>query len=85
MSKTLKEAGWRLIPPEIRAIVKEEIAAGTAPITVRIDEMDNRLTNKVEELDRRLTGEIRDLRESVNVMQRIAVLEAQVKELRKET
>jgi hypothetical protein len=106
LSKTLKEATWRLILPEIRNIVKEEIASAVAPVNVRIDEMDKRLTGRIEEMDKRLTGrieemdkrltgrieemdkristEIRDLRESVNVLQRVAVLEAQVRELRKQ-
>ena len=135
LSKALKEAGWRLVLPEIRNIVKEEISSALAPVQVelkvvnlRIDEMDKRLTGKIEEtserltskvdeMDKRLTGKIEetserltskvdemdkrlsnqilemdkrlssqmnDLRESVNVAQRIAVLEAQVKELRKD-
>jgi hypothetical protein len=87
----LKEAGWRLILPEIRNIVKEEISAALAPVQVelksvnlRIDEMDKRLSNQILEMDKRLSSQMSDLRESVNVAQRIAVLEAQVKELRKE-
>jgi len=124
MSKALKEAGWRLVLPEIRNIVKEEVSSALAPvhvelkaINVRIDEMDKRLTGKIEEtnerltskvdemdkrlgteiremdkrlsnqileMDKRLSSQINDLRESVNVAQRIAVLEAQVKELRKD-
>ena len=97
-----QEAGWRLVLPEIRNIVKEEISSALAPVQVelkvvnlRIDEMDKRLgteiremdkrlSNQIMEMDKRLSSQMNDLRESVNVAQRIAVLEAQVKELRKD-
>jgi hypothetical protein len=83
MSKALKEAGWRLILPEIRAIVKEEIAAATAPINVRIDEMDKRLSDKIDSLRNelksdisRLDSKVEDLDKRLEIVQRLSVLEA---------
>ena len=53
-------------------------------IATEIREMVKRLSNQILEMDKRLSSQMNDLRESVNVAQRIAVLEAQVKELRKD-
>ncbi|MGH2637932.1 MAG: hypothetical protein ACRDF4_01380 [Rhabdochlamydiaceae bacterium] len=116
MSKALKEAGWRLILPEIRQIVKEElqsamgeISAKFEAVNTRIDSTRNelkadmsRVESKVEDLDKRLTGQIDDvdkrmttkidsgnekltakiddLDKRLDIVQRLAILEAKVRE-----
>lgn len=37
MSKALKEAGWRLVLPEIRQIVKEEIQSAMGEINAKFE------------------------------------------------
>jgi predicted nuclease with TOPRIM domain len=46
----------------------------------KIEEMDKRLTGKIEDMDRRLTSEIESLHELVNLAQRMAIVEAKLKE-----
>ena len=58
MSKALKEVGWRLILPEIKSYCEGRIAAATAPINVRIDEMDKRLSDKIDSLRNELKSDI---------------------------
>lgn len=50
MSKALKEAGWRLILPEIRQIVKEELQSAMGEINARFEVVNT----KIGELDKRL-------------------------------
>jgi predicted nuclease with TOPRIM domain len=90
LSKTVKEAAWRLILPEIRQIVKEELQASTGEIRGEIKAlkgemqgMKESLNTKIDEMDKRLSEKIDDLDKRLDIVQRLSVLEAKVREQEK--
>lgn len=60
--KALREAGWRLILPEIRQIVKEELQSAMGEINAKFEAVNTRIDS--------LSTEIKDLRESISMAQR---------------
>ena len=71
--------------PEINDIKVQlaEIRGDIKSLTTRVHEMDKRLTADIQGLDRRLTAEIQGIKENLNVVQRLAVLEAKQRESEK--
>ncbi len=72
MARAGREILKRLTAPEIREIVREELASALKPIDVKISEMDKRLTN-----------EIAGLRRELEYAPKVAVLESKVAQLEK--
>lgn len=67
---------------EIRGDIKS-VNTRVDSLGTRIEEMDKRLTGEIRSLDTRLSGEIQGLKESMNVLQRVAILEAKQREFEK--
>jgi len=59
-----------------------KIDAVDEKLSTKIDEGDKRLATKIDELDKRLSAKIDDLDKRLDIAQRLAVLEAQMSELR---
>jgi chromosome segregation ATPase len=95
-----KVPSWleRLLLPQISEIKGEikafrgETEGELKSINTRIGSLSNEVNTRIETLSTQintridsLSTEIKDLRESISVAQRLAVLEAEVNELRKQT
>jgi len=94
MARAGKEIIRRLTAPELREIVREEMANALQPVNVRlgevekrfdsrVDEIDKRLTGKIDEMDKRLASEISMLRSELQYAQRVSVLETRLSEIEK--
>ena len=70
---------------KVAKAAKGGIRAWLMPEIIEIKGELKTLSVKVEEMDRRLTGEIQSLKESLNVVQRLAVLEAKQRESEKKS
>jgi len=87
---TERVPGWfeRALLPRLSEIVGEIKAINTRidaldeKLSTKIDEGDKRLATKIDELDKRLSAKIDDLDKRLDIAQRLAVLEAQMSELR---
>lgn len=44
----------------------------------KIESADRRITSQIQEMDKRLTAEIQGVKDSLNIVQRLSVLEAKV-------
>ena len=75
----MKEAAWRLILREIRQIVKAELQASTGEIRGEIKALKGEMQGELKALH----TEIQSVKDSLNVVQRLAVLEAKVSEYEK--
>ncbi|MEM4312157.1 MAG: hypothetical protein QXX95_07195 [Nitrososphaerales archaeon] len=75
-----KVPGWvaRFLLPEIRAIVKEEIKDCRIYVDDRFKAMDEKFIS----LRNEMTTRFESLEKRLGVLQRVAVLEAEVKELK---
>jgi len=87
-AKTLKEVGWRIVLPEIRKIVREELDTTNKRIedlrsltNERFNAVEDRFKALNERLDA-VNAKVDGLEKRLDVTQRIAVLEAEVRELR---
>ncbi len=79
MKGELKAMGGR-IDGEFIA-VHSEIRAVEEKMGTKIEEADRRLGSKIDEVDKRLSSKIDELDRRLDVTQRLAVVEEQVKEL----
>ena len=97
-----KVPGWvaRILLPEIRAIVKEEVASEVKRLDEKMDLLRNELLSEIKRVDEKLGAEIKrveaelrgmdekltakidGLERALSLASRLAVLEAEVKELR---
>lgn len=68
--------------PELNDIKVQlaEIKGDIKSLQTQVNEMDKRLSSEIREMDKRVTGEIQGVKDSLNIVQRLAVLEAKVKE-----
>jgi hypothetical protein len=88
MSKPLKEAAWRLVLPEIRQIVREEMQSAMGEINAKFEALNMKIDSSRNELKTEITSvrfNLEGLDKRLDVVQRLAILEAEVKELRKKT
>jgi len=86
-----KVPGWvaRVLLPEIRSIVKEEVSSEVKRLEDRISSLDekidlvrNELLAEIRRVDEKLTAKIESLEKAMPLASRLAVLEAEVKELK---
>lgn len=87
MSSKLQQAAWRMILPEIRKIVKEEIQSEVSIVNTKMESEFKvvhseirRLDEKVEGFGKGLDDRIDGLEKRLDVVQRLAVVEAKLKE-----
>lgn len=86
MPTKLQHAAWRLVLPEIRKMVKEEIQAEATGLRAEmggefkaIHSEINRLDEKISGADIRLGEKIDGLDKRLDVVQRLAVVEAKLR------
>ncbi|MGI0080674.1 MAG: hypothetical protein ACRECH_13755 [Nitrososphaerales archaeon] len=77
MSKTVKEAAWRLILPELRQIVKEELQAATSEIRGEIRAMKGEMQGEFKAVNTRID----EMDKRPDVVQRLAIIEEKVKDM----
>jgi hypothetical protein len=85
-----KVPGWleRILLPQMTElkgemrVVSARIEGMDQKLTARIDGLDQKLSTKFDEVDERLSFRIDELDKRLDVTQRLAVVEEQVKELR---
>jgi len=82
-----KAPGWstRILVPELVEIKGElkNINTRIDAVSTRIEELDKRLSAKIDHIDEKLSNKIEDLDKRLDIVQRLSVLEAKVKEKQK--
>ncbi len=65
--------------------LRNELKSDISGVSSKVDEMDKRLSSEIREMDKRLTSEIQGVKDSINIIQRVAVLEAKQREFEKKS
>jgi hypothetical protein len=79
-----KVPGWvaRVLLPEIRTIVKDEVSVEVKRLDEKIDLVRNELLAEIRRMDEKLTAKIESIDKAMPLVSRLAILETEVKELK---